>query len=281
MKTTPQYLLENLKNFPKEPALSIKDKNGNWNTDNWEQFYHEVLTVAKSFLSCGVQKNDKISIYSYNRKEWNICYAAAQFVNAVAVGVYHTCSSEEVEWVVGNSDSKIIFVGHNPGDNDEKEKMPNYRLFACLGNLEKVKKVVVLNGVEKLDNSKFISWNDFISLGNEIEDNQVLDITQNLELEDTSSLIYTSGTTGNPKGVELTYKNWSFLMNGLLTFLKFNQSERIISWLPGAHVFGQALDNHYWVRRALHMHIVDSPLNTVDYAKEIQPLNYFFCSKNI
>ena len=58
--------------------------------------------------------------------------------------------------------------------------------------------------------------------------------------------------------------------------LKFNQSERIISWLPGAHVFGQALDNHYWVRRALHMYIVDSPLNTVDYAKEIQP--HLFCS---
>ena len=276
MKTTPQYLLDNLKNFPNEPALSIKDKNGDWNTDSWEQFYHEVLKVAKSFLSCGVQQNDKISIYSYNRKEWNICYAAAQFVNAVAVGVYHTCSSEEVEWVVGNSDSKIIFVGHNPGDNDEKEKMPNHRLFACLDNLEKVKKVVVLNGVEKLDNSKFISWNDFISLGNEIEDNQVLNRTQNLGLEDTSSLIYTSGTTGSPKGVELTYKNWSFLMNGLLTFLKFNQSEKIISWLPGAHVFGQALDNHYWVRRALHMHIVDSPLNTVDYAKEIQP--HLFCS---
>ena len=58
-------------------------------------------------------------------------------------------------------------------------------------------------------------------------------------------------------------------------FLKFNQSERIISWLPGAHVFGQALDNHYWVRRALHMYIVDHPLNTVDYAKEIQPHLFF------
>ena len=65
-------------------------------------------------------------------------------------------------------------------------------------------------------------------------------------------------------------------MDGLLTFLKFNQSERIISWLPGAHVFGQALDNHYWVRRALHMYIVDHPLNTVDFAKEIQP--HLFCS---
>ena len=222
------------------------------------------------------KKDDKISIYSYNRKEWNICYAAAQFVNAVAVGVYHTCSSEEVEWVVGNSESKIIFVGHNPGDNDEKEKMPNHRLNACIEKLQKVEKVVVLDGVEKLENSKFISWHDFLTMGSKISDSEVLERTEKLKPDNTSSLIYTSGTTGNPKGVELTYKNWTFLMDGLLTFLKFNQSERIISWLPGAHVFGQALDNHYWVRRALHMHIVDSPLNTVDYAKEIQP--HLFCS---
>tara|TARA_B100000470_G_scaffold219984_1_gene207712 strand:- start:3778 stop:4839 length:1062 start_codon:yes stop_codon:yes gene_type:complete len=31
------------------------------------------------------------------------------------------------------------------------------------------------------------------------------------------------------------------------------------------------VDNHYWVRRALHMTIVDNPLNTIDYAKEVQP----------
>ena len=53
--------------------------------------------------------------------------------------------------------------------------------------------------------------------------------------------------------------------------LKFDQGEKYVSWLPGAHVFGQLLDNHYWIRRAMHMHIVDSPLNTVDYAKEVQP----------
>ena len=32
MKTTPQYLLDNLKNYPNEPAISIKDTNGNWDT---------------------------------------------------------------------------------------------------------------------------------------------------------------------------------------------------------------------------------------------------------
>ena len=70
--------------------------------------------------------------------EWNVCYLAAQMINSVAVGVYHTCSSDEVNWIVGNSDSKIVFLGNNPNDNDEKEKMPNHRLLAVLDDLDKV-----------------------------------------------------------------------------------------------------------------------------------------------
>ena len=132
MKNTPEYLKANLEKFPDEPAISIKDKNGVWKTDSWKEFYENVLKVSKSLSALGISKNDKISIYSYNRKEWNICYASAQFINAVAVGVYHTCSSNEVEWVVGNSESKVIFVGNNPGDNNEEEKMPNHRLLPAL-----------------------------------------------------------------------------------------------------------------------------------------------------
>ena len=54
------------------------------------------------------------------------------------------------------------------------------------------------------------------------------------------------------------------------------QGEKTISWLPGAHVFGQALDNHFWVEEPCTGFIVDNPLNTVDFAKEVQP--HLFCS---
>ena len=55
--------------------------------------------------------------------------------------------------------------------------MPNHRLLACIDNLEKVEKVVVLDGVEILDHKKFISWDEFISLGSKIEENEVLNKT--------------------------------------------------------------------------------------------------------
>ena len=271
MMNTPKYFLQNVEKYPNEPALSIKNSSGQWETDNWSELYSSVLSVSKSLLACGVEKNDKVSIYSYNRKEWNVSYIATQLINAVAVGVYHTCSSNEVEWVVGNSESKIIFLGNNPNDNSEKEKMPNYRLLEVLDKLPQVEIVVTLDGVELLEHPKIITWDEFIKKGSLIKDKEALDCSIKIQDNDTSSLIYTSGTTGNPKGVELTHNNWTFELDMAQSILKFDQGEKYVSWLPGAHVFGQLIDNHYWIRTALHMHIVDSPLNTVDYAKEVQP----------
>ena len=68
-----------------------------------------------------------------------------------------------------------------------------------------------------------------------------------------------------------SFKNWSFALSSTADILPFKQGELYVCWLPGAHVFGQLVDCHYWIKTALHMHIVDSPLNTVDYAKEVQP----------
>ena len=268
---TPKYLIQNVEKYPNEPAVSIKNSEGDWQTNTWTEFYNSVMEVSKALIASGIDKNDKISIYSYNRVEWNVCYLAAQMINSAAVGVYHTCSSNEVNWIVGNSDSKIVFVGHNPNDNDEMEKMPNHRLLAVLDELDKVELVVTMDGVELLENDKIISWDDFIAKGKALGDSEVLDRTNGIAPDDTSSLIYTSGTTGNPKGVELTHNNWTFELDMAQTVMKFDQGELYVSWLPGAHVFGQLIDNHYWIRRAMHMHIVDSPLNTVDYAKELQP----------
>jgi len=268
---SPTYLKNNADRFGDSEALSIKDENGNWDTDTWSDVHNSVIEISKSLISCGVESQDKVGIYSYNQKKWYLCYHASQYINAVAVGVYHTCSSNEVEWIVGNSDSKIIFLGNNPNDNDENEKMPNHRLLAVLEKLDKVKFVVTLPGVEKLKHDKIISWDEFILMGEDITVSDVEERFNQIQPEDTSSLIYTSGTTGNPKGVIITHDNWDFECQQLLTVAHFNPGDSSISWLPGAHVFGQAVDCHFTARLAMHSYIVDSPLNTVDYSKEIQP----------
>tara|TARA_B100000315_G_scaffold256683_1_gene303204 strand:+ start:4071 stop:5846 length:1776 start_codon:yes stop_codon:yes gene_type:complete len=269
--STPKYLIQNVEKYGNEPAISYKRNSDQWNTDTWSEFHAYVLDIAKSLMSCGIEQNEKISIYSYNRREWYGCYIATQFINSVAVGVYHTSSSKEVEWVVGNSDSKIVFVGNNPNDNGKTDKMPNHRLLSILDKLKNIEYVILMEDVEKLDHEKIISWDEFILKGKGIVESQIQARTDSIQPDDTSSLIYTSGTTGNPKGVELTHKNWTFQLDSVQKIMKFDQKELYVSWLPLAHVFGQLVDNHFWVRHALHMHVVDSPLNTVNYAKEVQP----------
>jgi long-chain acyl-CoA synthetase len=269
--TTSDYLIQNVEKYPNSPALSSKNKSGEWNHTTWSEFHNETMALSKALMAVGFQKGDNLSIYSYNRKEWYLAYAAANFCNGAGVGVYHTCSSNEVEWVVGNSDSKVVFVGHNPMDGGDTSKMCSHRLHAVLPKLEKVEVIVVMDGVNMPDHPKAISWSDFLSKGKGIEDSQILDSIAGINQEDTATLIYTSGTTGNPKGVELTYDNFEYEITKVLEIQGYNQGEKYVSWLPCAHVFGQLVDNHAWIREAMHMHVVDNPLHVIDYCKEVQP----------
>ena len=269
--TTSEYLIENAKKYADKSALSSKDNSGNWDTTTWSEFYNDTMDVAKSLMALGFQKNDKLSIYSYNRKEWYVAYAAANFCNGAGVGVYHTCSPEEVEWVVGNSDSKFVFVGHNPMDGGDTGKMCSYRLHKILDSLDKVEHVVVMEGVDMPKHDKVISWSDFISKGKDTDESKIHNSIKSIKPEDTATLIYTSGTTGNPKGVELTYDNFEYEISKVLEIQSYNQGDKYVSWLPCAHVFGQLVDNHAWIREGLHMHVVDNPLHAIDYCKEVQP----------
>jgi len=269
--TTSEYLIQNAEKYPNSPALSSKDKSGEWKHITWSEFHNETMALSKALVAVGFQKGDNLSIYSYNRKEWYLAYAAANFCNGAGVGVYHTCSSNEVEWVVGNSDSKVVFVGHNPMDGGDTSKMCSHRLHAALSKLEKVEIVVVMDGVDMPDHPKAISWSDFLSKGKDTEESQIHDRIAGISQDDTATLIYTSGTTGNPKGVELTYDNFEYEITKVLEIQSYNQGEKYVSWLPCAHVFGQLVDNHAWIREAMHMHVVDNPLHAIDYCKEVQP----------
>ena len=270
-KTTPEYLISNAEKYANENAISWKDDSGNWVSMTWSEFCDTTMGVAKSLIAMGFEAGDKLSIYSYNRMEWYAAYAAANMCNGAAVGVYHTCSPEEVEWVVGNSDSKVVFVGTNPMDGGDPSKMCTHRLQATMGSLEKVEAVVSMAGMDAIDHSNAMSWSDFMVRGGETPDSAVMDRIASIKPSDTAALIYTSGTTGNPKGVVLTHDNFDYEIDAVHKITRFDQGDGYVSWLPCAHVFGQLADNLLWIRDAMHMRVVDNPLHSIDYCKEVQP----------
>ena len=267
----PQHLIQNASEYENEPAISWKNDAGDWETMSWGEYGANAMNIAKSLIALGYEARENLSIYSYNRSDWFTCYAAGQMAGGAVVGVYHTCSPEEVEWVVGNSQSRIVFVGDNPMDGGNTEKMPVHRLHEALANLDSVEHVIVFDGVEVLDHPKMMSWSEFYSKGNSLPDSVVMERANAIQSDDVASLIYTSGTTGNPKGVMLTHRNMEFELDAVAEIFTYEQGEKYVSWLPLAHVFGQLVDCGYCVRQAMHMHVVDSPIHVVDYAKEVQP----------
>ena len=264
---TPQYLFENAEKYGNMPAMSTRKGDAErgvdweWNTDTWSEVLAKTLAIAKSLHALGYEKHDKLSIYSYNRPEWFLIYAASQMLNGVAVGVYHTCSPEEVEWVVGNSESKFVFVGTNPQGGDNSEKMPNTRMDKIIGNLPQIQNAVVLEDSGSMDSDLAITWSDFLAKGDGVDDSVIKERMNGVDIHDTCALIYTSGTTGNPKGVELTYDNFTFELDSIEKVIRFTPGDCYVSWLPLAHVFGQVADNHLWVRDAMHLHVVDNALH--------------------
>ncbi len=152
----PQHLIQNATEYENEPAISWKNDAGDWDTMSWGEYGANAMNIAKSLIALGYEARENMSIYSYNRSDWFTCYAAGQMAGGAVVGVYHTCSPEEVEWVVGNSQSRIVFVGDNPMDGGNTEKMPVHRLHEALANLDSVEHVIVFDGVEVLDHPKMI-----------------------------------------------------------------------------------------------------------------------------
>ena len=270
LKHIPAQVLLNAELHPDAPALSYKTGDG-WKEITWGDFAKYTMNISKALISLGFEKNDKISIYSYNRVEWYGAYLAAQMAGGLAVEVYHTSSPEEVEWVVGNSDSKFVFVGNNPQAGDDVDKTPMSRLTKVIDHLSKVEHVILLKGVEGINHEKAMSWDDFYAHGDAIDDGSVIQRLESIDMEDTSTLIYTSGTTGNPKGVELTHSNLAFEVTVTEDIVSFGVGDRFVSWLPLAHVFGQLLDVNVWAYRGMHMYIADNPLNATDIAKEVNP----------
>ena len=207
--TTPSRLLENAMKYADQPALSTPSGD-DWLTETWSEVAEFVMDIAKSLVALGFEPGDKLSIYSYNRREWYGGYLAAQMAGGAGVGIYHTSSAEEVEWVAGNSESKVLFVGDNPMAAGDKSKMPQHRLMQVIDGLPAVEHFVLLPGVGGVEHERMITWDAFMGHGSGVETATLHERVGALTEADTSALIYTSGTTGNPKGVELTHGNWNF-----------------------------------------------------------------------
>ena len=225
--------------FPDKVAFRYKEF-GIWTEITYKEFWDQVQYVGNALKFYGVNVGETVAVHSENRPEWIISDVGIQAIQSITVGLYPTNPPQEVKYLLGHSEAKILFAE----DQEQVDKA-----LEVVDDLPELTKIVYFEsrGITKYDNEKLISWNEFIEIGKE-EFNKnkefVNDMVNNINSEDTAIMIYTSGTTGPPKGSMLTHGNLEWVASQIpkLSFTTGVDNPEYLSYLPLCHVFGRLVD---------------------------------------
>lgn len=218
-----------------------------WADVSWNDFSSEVEAAACALDILGIAPQGLFSIFSANCPEILVADFAAYANRAIPVSIYATSSRDQVEYIVNDSKSTIIFAG-----NQKQFDMA----CAARENCPTLEMVIAIDPSIAIDpdNTSAMRFADFIDLGRKASDEcrrRVAERKSQASPDDIATIIYTSGTTGEPKGAVLTHSCFTAAMEihrERLTTL--SEADTSICFLPLSHIFEKA-----WTYFCLYMGI--------------------------
>jgi len=174
----------------------------------YSEFFSEYVKLKKILINQNIKKGDKIAIIFYNGSQFIKLYFAILAIGAVAVPINPDLSPNEMEFIIKNSESKMIIFSN-----------------------------LVKNKIKKIKKSKLQNFKEYSKLSKYRPEGY--EYQAKVKLDDTAVIIYTSGTTGNPKGVVINHLNILADSYAISRNFKFNEKTRTLCILPLFHNNGQ------------------------------------------
>jgi len=197
-----------------------------WGEVTAARFLAEVRSVAKGLVAAGIGAGDRVALISKTRYEWTLVDYAIWFAGAVTVPVYETSSSDQIEWILGDSGAVAVMAEgpeHTARIAERRSRLTDLNHVWSLAD----------NGVEVLSR-----------LGEDISDDVLEDRRTRATPLDLATVIYTSGTTGRPKGCQLTHGNFmaelGVAVPELHQLFEADDASTLL-FLPLAHVFARII----------------------------------------
>jgi len=191
MEKTINEVFRNRVEKSKDRIAVEKKKNGKWEQVTWNEYYDNSRALGLSLTRIGVKKGDRVSLLSENRLEWLFSDMGTLGIGAVLVPIYTTLTAEEVEYIVENSESKVLIVENQ----DQLDKALTFK-----DKTKTLEKIVVIEMPDrKISDSRIISFEELLSRGREKfekSDRLFLALSKEVAPEDPATIVYTSGTTG-------------------------------------------------------------------------------------
>ena len=197
---------------------------GRWQNVTTGEFHERVVSAAKGLIALGIAKGDAVTIFSSTRLEWGILDFALAAVGAVSVPIYDTDSAPQAQRIMNDSVVKLAFA-------DNRERFD--RLDSVKDHCPALKQILMLEGN---------ALGALEGLGVAVSDEELNERVATVRTDDLATIVYTSGSTGNPKGAELTHKNFvsiTITASQALHEVVLDDHPRLLLFLPLAHCFAR------------------------------------------
>ena len=197
---------------------------GRWQNVTTGEFHERVVSAAKGLIALGIAKGDAVTIFSSTRLEWGILDFALAAVGAVSVPIYDTDSAPQAQRIMNDSAVKLAFA-------DNRERFD--RLDSVKDHCPALKQILMIEGN---------ALGALEGLGVTVSDEELNERVATVRTDDLATIVYTSGSTGNPKGAELTHKNFvsiTISASQALHEVVLDDHPRLLLFLPLAHCFAR------------------------------------------
>ena len=220
-----------------------------------------VRKLALGLVELGVGRGDKVSILANTRPEWTYFDFAALSIGATVVPIYQTNSPEECQYVLENSDAKVVIVE----DDEQLEK-----IRAVRERLPLLEQVVRMTG----SSEDAISLEDLAARGEGRDAAEWERLWSAVTPEDICTFIYTSGTTGPPKGCVITHGNYRAMLDMVNENSVIEGEDVTYLYLPLAHSFALLIQLGSFDLGATIAYWERDPLKIMPNLAEVKP-TYF------
>ena len=218
---------------------------------NLRYTYRELQTEARrlssALLQLGLQRGDRIGIWSHNNAQWLLTQLATAHIGVVLVNINPAYRLAELEYSVNKVGCKALITMTEFKHSNYIEMIQALapELAACepgaldCARLPDLKTVIHL-GQQNVPG--MLRFEDFIARG-DAQDARLAQVAATLDARDPINIQFTSGTTGFPKGATLTHRN--ILNNGFFIgeAMRLTDADRLCIPVPLYHCFGMVLGN--------------------------------------
>src|SRR5215467_10473134 len=249
------------------PAMREKTL-GIWKTITWNDWLERAREIAYALDAIGFRPGEVASVLANTCPEWNYADMGILCVGGVSSGIYPTDSVEQVEYLINDSRTRVLFVE----DDEQLDKALEVR-SRCPTLMQIV--IFDMQGLDSFRDPMCVSLTEFLESGRARQRGRegLWDVMIGRRApEDLAILVYTSGTTGPPKGAMLSHRNIVTQMRHANEVLSYRQADERLAFLPMCHVAERVAGAYYSIATGVISNFAENPQTVPENIRELQPM---------